>query len=274
MIRKAQILFFAPLVLFSIIHLSSHSNVYFFRFTGDKNLKVGEELTYVVSYAFIDLGEVKTVVTGKDTIDGKTYYDAKAFIDSYSGIPFVDLHQIYFSTINPNYYSRHFKGIVKYDDYDSYTNYYFKYDSSKVHVVKGKVSPAEVWTDSTASIHQEFQDGLSILYYARMHSGIDTSVNLPCFVNEKEVYTEINFQKKVTGISIDAVDYDVACTELTGYTDFISVFGLTGHFEGWFSADEAAVPIEAKMNVIIGSISLELTKWKREGWNPPKIKTD
>ena len=54
--------------------------------------------------------------------------------------------------------------------------------------------------------------------------------------------------------------------------DFISIFGLTGYFEGWFSNDEASIPIVAKMKVLIGNITLELKSWKREGWIPPKYK--
>jgi hypothetical protein len=45
---------------------------------------------------------------------------------------------------------------------------------------------------------------------------------------------------------------------------------LTGDFEGWFSNDEARVPILAKMKVILGSITIELMRWKRAGWTPPR----
>jgi hypothetical protein len=56
-----------------------------------------------------------------------------------------------------------------------------------------------------------------------------------------------------------------------GRADFEGIFGMTGDFEGWFSNDEARVPILAKMKVIIGNIRIELTKWNREGWKPPKF---
>ncbi len=88
-------------------------------------------------------------------------------------------------------------------------------------------------------------------------------MNIPGFVNEKIVYTDINFYNEISGVNIDAVDYDIACVRLDGETNFISIFGLTGYFEGWFSDDEAAVPILAKMKVLIGNITLQLTEWKR-----------
>ncbi len=241
-----------------------------YNFYSDKHLQVGEELTYVVSYSFIKLGEIKIVVRNKRVENGQTYYSAIGYIDSYSGVPFVDLHQIYASTLNSEYYSVFFRGLVRDKDYTTYTDYIFNYKRSIIHIKKGKLQPPELWTDSTTSAPYEYQDGLSMLYYARMHSGENETVNIPCFVKEKKENTVINFYPHVTSVTIDAVNYPIACTHLDGNMNFISIFGLTGYFEGWFSADDAAVPIVAKMKVIIGNIRVELKSWKRDGWTPPR----
>ncbi len=224
----------------------------------------------MVKYSLIKLGEVKLKIVSKETENGKTFFNAKAFIDSYSGVPFVNLHQIYETKINEDSASSFFRGLVRGDDYTSFTDYNFDYKDSVIKIKKGKVYPHQVWTDSTAKLDKEYQDGLSIFYYARLNSGKIKSENIPCFVTEKKENTKINYYNEVSDVSIDAVDYDIACVKLDGYTDFVSVFGLTGHFEGWFSDDEAAIPIVASMKVIIGNITLELTSWKREGWTPPK----
>ena len=127
-----------------------------------------------------------------------------------------------------------------------------------------------MWTDTTGITETQYHDGLSIFYFARMHSGKKNSVKVPCLVNEKKVHATINFYDAVDKVSIDAVKYDVAVNHLDGETNFVSVFGLTGYFEGWFSNDEAAIPIVAKLNVIIGRVTVELISWKRAGWNPPR----
>jgi hypothetical protein len=57
-----------------------------------------------------------------------------------------------------------------------------------------------------------------------------------------------------------------------GRADFVGIFGLTGGFEGWFSNDEARVPIMAKMKVLIGSVTIELMRWNRPGWTPPRAR--
>lgn len=241
-----------------------------FSFSSEKKMQAGEELNYVVSYSFINLGEIKIRVKDKKIVNGKTYYNAVAYIDSYDGIPFVNLHQIYESKVNQDYYSDFFRGIVKGDDYTTYTEYYFDYDSSEIRIKKGKFSPYELWVDSTTSAEKQFHDGLSIFFFARMLCGENNSMKLPCFVNEKKVYTRLNFYDEIIPVSVASIDYDVDCVRLDGEMDFISIFGLTGYFEGWFSNDEASIPVVANMKVIIGNITLELKSWKREGWIPPK----
>jgi hypothetical protein len=241
-------------------------------FFSDKEFKVGEELTYVVKYSVMNLGEVKIKIKDKKKVGGKTFYITYAYIDSYSGIPFVDLHQIYESYVDENLYSDYFKALIMGEEYTAYTEYNFDYDKSTIHIKKGRVNPPQVWTDSTTSADKKYQDGLTIFYYARMNTGQKKSVDVPCFVTEDKVFTRLNFYNKTEGISIDAVDYDIACVKLDGETGFVSVFGLTGYFEGWFTDDSAAVPVLAKMKVIIGNITLELKSWKREGWIPPKYK--
>lgn len=266
------ILFFLSAVFFINAQPKEPDAPYKYLFFSDKKLQVGEELTYVVKYSVMKLGEVRIKIKDKKTINGKTFYITYAYIDSYSGIPFVDLHQIYESYLDENIYSDYFKALIQNDDYTAYTEYNFDHKKNIIRVKKGKVNPQEVWTDSTTSMDKKYQDGLTIFYHARLNTGQNKREKIPCFVTEKKVYTQINYYKEVEGISIDALDYDIACVKLDGDTDFISVFGLTGHFEGWFTDDEAAIPVIAKMKVIIGNITLELKSWKRTGWNPPEYK--
>src|ERR1035437_3526459 len=120
------ILFLLPVSIFLSGHSSEYKiKEYEFGFFSDKKMQVGEELIYVVSYTFIKLGEIKLIVKDKKEINGKVYYSTVAYINSYSGIPFVSLHQIYESKINQNYASDFFSGIVKHDEYSTYTDYSF-----------------------------------------------------------------------------------------------------------------------------------------------------
>ena len=192
MIFFKRIIFLIPLLFFySYVSPKHYSEKHNFSFVSSKNIEVGEELSYVVKYAFIVLGQVTLKVTGKKKIGDKAIYNTAAYIDSYNNIPFVDIHQIYKSEVTDQYYSVFFEGIIKKDKYNSFTDYFFNYDSSKIHIIKGKVSPKEIWTDSTTNVKKKYQDGLSIFYYARMNSGQKKTEEVPSFVDEKKVATKI-----------------------------------------------------------------------------------
>lgn len=231
-------------------------------------MPVGEDLTYVVKFAFWRLGEVKLKIVGEEFINGKRVLKAMAFMDSYEGLPFVTLHQVYESYIDSTFFPVLFTGIMYRQD-TTYVTYSFS-DDSLINIKKGYVNNNTVFFDSTAKVDNKYQDGLSIVYYSRYNFGKDTTLHIPSFVNERMETTTINFHTETEPVSIEAVEYEIDCLKLDGYTDFVSVYGLTGEFEGWFSNDKYCVPIIAKMNVIIGSVTLELKNWNSELWNPPR----
>ena len=234
-----------------------------------KRVEVGEDITYVVKYLAFEIGEIRLKVL-KEIVDEKdTLYNAIAYINSYDGIPFVNLHQVYETKFDKKLISHYFKGTIISKD-TTFTTYNFNRGKNNIHILKGRERTNEIWKDTLVKYDREYQDGLSLFYFARLNTGQQKKVNVPVFINEKYEKTYINFYKEVEDMDIDAVDYDIACVRLDGETEFRGIFGLTGYFEGWFSDDENAVPIVAKMEVIIGSIKLELKQWKKKGWMPPK----
>lgn len=238
--------------------------------TRNEKLFIGEDLTYVVKYAYFNLGEIRIKVLEKTKINNTSVYKTIAYIDSYSDLPFVSLHQIYESYIDSSFFPLKFFAEIFGND-----TVFVKYNfigNSKIEMQKGKLDAKKLWLDSTAYTHQRMHDGLSILFYARMNIGHNQTLSVPCFVNEKEETTLLNFYTEPEPISIEAVEYEINCLRLDGKTDFVSVYGLTGDFEGWFSNDNCSVPIRAKLNVLIGSVNLELIKWNKELWNPPSYK--
>jgi Protein of unknown function (DUF3108) len=235
---------------------------------------VGEDLLYEVSYSIFSLGTVRLKVLDSYTKDSTTIYKAKSFIDSYN-VPFVNLHYIFYSEIDSGMFSRFFSAYdTKDSTSESYVNYTFDYSRGNVLVEKG-VKPSHLAESRQVdTISTKYQDGLSLFYYARANVHSQKEVNVPSFVDEKKVSTYINFLNKTTSMEIDAVKYPIRTIEFKGRADFVGIFGLTGGFRGWFSDDSAAVPIVARMNVILGSIKLELIKWNRPGWIPPKAKEE
>jgi hypothetical protein len=202
----------------------------------------------------------------------KVIYKTQAFMDSYKGIPFVDLHEIYESTMSQNIYSRWFRSRSIEKSKTRYVTYNFDYSNKKVYFEFGKWESSVVETRDTASVDTFAQDGLSLFYFARQNLFRGESIDIPTIVNEKVANTTINFLSKSMSVEIDAVKYPIDVVEFDGQADFEGVFGFTGKFEGWFSNDEERVPILAKMKVLIGKVKIELIKWTKNNWIPPIAK--
>ena len=239
-----------------------------------KMLEVGEELEYKVSYSFFTIGTIRMKVLGKEERDGRTIYKTSALIDSNPGLDWlVTLHIRFYSEMDGTVYSNKW---IEDDSTKKETNYKifrFDYETKKAYLESGKVLPSgerKAESSDTIAVDASCQDGLSLFYYAREHVHQTTPESVPTLIEKKQERTLINFTNKRTSADADAVDYLVDVVQFDGKADYVGIFGLTGGFRGWFSNDDASVPILARMNVILGSIKIQLMRWNRPGWQPPK----
>jgi hypothetical protein len=231
----------------------------------------GEELYYEVSYSFINIGWAKFTT---EKAAGKTnYFITRAKLKSNEGIPFVNIDYEFTSEIELN------NGVVKPHKFTAYQfidgkkliiTHDFNYDSNYILIKKVELD-GSTSVDKKVYTSTVFQDGLSIFYYARFNTGKNLSKDVPVIMHVDTASMKINFTDKKTDVSISESDYDIASTFVDGFSYFKAVFGLTGDFSGWFSYDEAKVPLKARLQVEIGNITLELKEWKRKGWSPPKF---
>ncbi|MBS1538247.1 MAG: DUF3108 domain-containing protein [Bacteroidetes bacterium] len=230
----------------------------------------GEELEYEVSFLGIKLGTIKMITEQSQTLNGKTVYKMKALIDSRSGIPFVDLHSIYESWMDASAtYSHQFTANTKKSEntwvYDKYS---FDYDNNVIRTEK--YEDKKLIEKKSISTPKKWNDGCSLFFTARQLLFAKRNIKIPTVVQEDTVFTTIAFTGKDESTSIDAVDYPVKTTYFHGEANWTGIYGITGKFEGWFSTDDARVPIKAKMKLYVGSATIELVKWKRGSWQPPK----
>jgi hypothetical protein len=231
----------------------------------------GEELTYNVRYAFLDLGQIRIKTVATERHPGVTAFKTFAYIDSYKNVPLVDLHAIFESRIDSTVFSRGFTGKVKQDNVWDFARYNFEYDRHRVIMEIGQRDTV-VAKRETLVVDGNWQDGLSLFFFARHQLFSGRDLNVPALVKESKVNTWIRFDKRRDEVEIDATDYPVDVVGFEGNAEFVGIFGLTGGFSGWFSNDDARVPILAKMKVLIGSVTIELMSWKRPGWAPPRVK--
>jgi len=237
----------------------------------DSTFLVGEELTYNVSYGSFDIGRVRITLLDRITSGGRVAYKATAYIDSYRGIPFVNLHSVYNSLIGPGVHTTWFNARTKEDERWREWTYRFEYGQSSLFIDEGFWKEGTIVQRDTLRLDTLSQDGLSLFFFARSYLLTRARMTVPTVVRERKGKTVIDFDGARSSEEIDAVKYPIDVIHFEGEAKFVGVFGLTGGFEGWFSNDAARVPVLAKMKVIIGNVRIELMSWKRPGWVPPRF---
>lgn len=235
----------------------------------------GEELVYEVSWSFFKLGKIRVLILPPSSPNMGIAYSSVAYSDSYD-LPFVDFHALSTSDMDSTLFTKGASLFEKKEDKWLRQNYFFT-PSTRTYVTENsfvkdiRSQPTQRPTFDTLKLsYDHFQDGTSILYFARAHSHDQRAIAVPTLVRGKAGKTNFYFPAERTSETVDAVLYPIKVVEMEGKAEFEGIFGMTGEFTGWFSDDEASVPIKAKMKVILGSITLELKEWKRSGWLPPK----
>jgi hypothetical protein len=229
---------------------------------------VGETLVYNVRYGFISLGRIVVTITDVVETPEGPMYRANADISSYSGVPFVSLHHKYATNMASGFYSLWFESQERQKNTWDVMRFNFDYDRMQVVVEEGGEDTVAV--SDTLEIDTYYQDGLSLFYFARGYVGSDREMTTPTLINRDVVTTDFMFNGGRTSRKSKVTDYRVDVLEFSGRANFSGIFGMTGAFRGWFTNDEAAVPIEAKLRVLIGNVTVELIEWNRSGWEPPR----
>ena len=229
----------------------------------------GEELVYEIKWSFIKLGTIR--------LQTFPNYSAKAFIDSYAGQPFVDIHSINETEMDTSFFSNSSWGIEKKGKFWQGLNY--RNDAMNKCLLVEEMYQKDVQSqpskykvkDTLQLPSASYLDGLSVVYYPRAMSHTIRTVDVPTIVNGKLGTITFRFGKSSGTESISVIQYPVRVIEVDGTLSVKGIFGLTGDFQGWFSDDSAAVPIKAKVKVLLGYVTVELIQWKRAEWEPPKV---
>lgn len=230
---------------------------------------IGEDIQYEVSFLGIKLGTIRIVTESQEVVNNSTTYKAKAYIDSYEGIPFLSLHAVFTSWIDQSVTFTHkFTSSMKEKDYWLFDQQIYDFNNKKITIERYK--KGQKYFSRSILTDKKWNDGLSLFFLARQFTKSQKYIKIPTIIDIDTFYTFINFHGKRENLRIKNVQYPVKTVNFNGKASWTGIYGLTGYFEGWFSDDEASVPIKAKMNVYIGSIDIELIRWKRANWMPPK----
>ena len=236
-------------------------------------LSEGEVLLYEVSWSHIKIGTIRLQLLPHQIKNNSIRYQAKATIDSYK-LPFVDLHFIAYAEMDSLCNSTGSWSFEKKDDQWETLVYEYQIERHRILVTKAlrdKIEfPPRSFTADTLHIQQfPVQDGISMIYLARLLASRHAAHNVSVVSMGKIGKVEFYYEREKTSVEIDALEQPVRVVKLSGKLHVEGILGLTGDFTGWFSDDAAAIPITAKLKVVLGNVYLELKQWKRSSWQPP-----
>lgn len=239
-------------------------------YSQSKVISQGEYIEYDVSFLGVKLGKI--IIESEEIVDfkGKKVFKAKAEMKSNPGIPFVSLHAFFDSWMDTRLTNSYeFVGSTKGDEniWEKET-FFMEYDKNLITYEK-RVKD-EVTETKPMPFNQKVVDGCALFFFARQFTDIKKSVKVPTVIGNSISYTHLNFHGTKTQTKIAAINYPVKTLFFDGRSEWEGIYGLKGYFKGWFSDDEARVPIKAQMNVYVGNVDIELVKWKRNNWTPPK----
>ncbi len=234
-----------------------------------------ESVTFEASYLFFKLGTVKFELLGKDVCYGVPSYRIRAFINSYSGIPFVNYHAVYETCADArdltclSTYNEKGEGAkkVRSDYIFNYVSKILTWEESVKGVVVKKVD---------MPLDTSYTDGLSFFYYVReacrMADGKRETLEIPIVSDTVRSSVTLTINERRGKCYVDAFDFPIEAERLSGHINFKGTFGVTGQFNGWISADSAEVPLRADLRVILGSIVVKLKSINRDDWTPPRAR--
>lgn len=241
----------------------------------DSVMQSGESLTFEAGYLFFKIGKVKMEVLGRTMYDGTPAYHVRAYIDSYSGIPFVNLHAIYDTYQDARTFMCLATDNIQKDGSDStYTSYQFNFAKKILDWRRWKNG---VEADSAiVPLDTSYTDGVGFFYYIREASrkanGLKTKLTIPIVVDTVRSTVNLTLNEKKEECDVTAYKYPLEAYKMSGHINFTGFFGVTGDFTGWMSADSSEVPLKANVSVILGSVVVQLKDAKRAGWIPPRAK--
>jgi hypothetical protein len=230
----------------------------------------GERLEYKVKWLFFRLG---TIVVTSDPLPGPSgKYRTSITLESNPDLFFISIHNRYEAVVNTDPVRCESFWSVEIDDEDTLMTSYTFAEPMKQVVMRQSILPADsVLKEEVMDSVDRFFDGASLFFFSRTLSHKDTSLSVPTLVEFNLFSTDLTVTTTITPISIGALDGEIRTRELFGRAHFEgSTFGgFSGDFRGWFSDDAAAVPIRAEMSITLGTVSVELERWIRAGWQPP-----
>jgi hypothetical protein len=236
-------------------------------------LQDGEELVYRVRWSFFRLGTV-TIRTEKiDTVDGEEMYRVSMLVESNPDIPFIDISELNVCLMNTErVMSKQYYGAWRNGKRKIIIESIYDPDARTMRYRERNGRTEAILKETTLTDVDPYVHGPSLFVFTRWISNRVGEFVAPTVINGQIATTHLLLSETYESINVTGIDSPVFCRRYEGKADWSGATsaGLGGEFTGWITADDAAVVAKAEMGVLLGSVTLELERWHRSGWVPPK----
>jgi tetratricopeptide (TPR) repeat protein len=213
-----------------------------------------ETINYKVKYGFITLGWVNVRVEKPVQINGKKTYPVRFFINSNPDFSMmISLHHIYESYIDAETLNAIRSRIYTPGDGSYLVKLYdFNYEQNMLDVqiiyADGRFGKIKKLLPSNA------QDGVSMLYFARGVVSNKTGGTTTVVIDEEFKYGHITYLNEEE--EIEVADEDINAIKIFARADFSGIAGMNGDAWGWFSSGPSFTPLQGKISILLGSITI------------------
>ena len=231
----------------------------------------GEYLQYKVSWSFIRLGTITIRCQRAEGFDGDHYW-LHMDVKSAPMLPFINIDEHNQTLIEAgDGMSRIFRATHTRDGEGLEIQCIYEPECSRATFWERKVESNEYLRFDIMNRVEPYLDGPTLFYFARRMIHSNKKYVMPTMINGKVEKTILDFTGPVEWMEVDAFEQPVKTRryEGTALWEGGTGAGLSGTFYGWLTDDSAAVTVRADMEVLLGSVVIELEEYIRPGWNPP-----
>jgi len=221
-----------------------------------------EELHYEVSYGPMTLGWLKIRILEPEIIGNKSVYPVIFFVDTNPSYGFIlSLHHIYESYIDPVTLNA-YKTRLYTPGSENYLvkTYYYDYDNNIFEAYamteEGRLNYIK------KGLPRRVQDSTSMLYFARGLVSDKLSGVTVVVIDEEYKYGHITYLNETEPFTVE--EQEVNSLKIFARADFEGIAGMNGDAWGWFAPDQQAMPLKGNIEIIVGSISIEVDEDKTE----------
>jgi hypothetical protein len=230
--------------------------------------KIGEKLSYKVSWAFIRLGTVSLDVKNSTEIDKVKVHHIQFVIDSNPLVFFIRMHSTYDCYVDDQFRPMRYIASENVNNEYKKAVYNFNYSDSLCYIDFYDKQDSVITAQTTMPVNEVVFDGISLIFFARKQISNPGTKNVAAFIDNNIGRIELNFMGRGSKLKIDAVDWKMPTYFIKGESLMKGIAGVTGPYMGWFAQDNQRPPLKAAMKVFLGNVTVELESW--ENWAPPR----